>query len=106
MLLLPVSEPVASPLSPGAEGILSRAPSVFDHLCLWDLEWGRAQWAICVFFFFFSFFLDNQLGLPEIPGCVLSTPNWHLPRALPMTEQQGHLPFASVEIELLTFNTP
>ena len=29
----------------------------------------------------------------------LSTTNWHLPRALPMTEQQMHLPSASVEIE-------
>jgi len=25
--------------------------------------------------------------------------NWHLPRALPMTEQQGHSPSASAEIE-------
>ena len=95
MLLLPVSEPVASPFGPGAEGILSRAPSIFDHLCLWNLEWGRAQWAICGFFF--PFFLDNQLGLSEIPGCALSTTNWHLPRALPMNEQQGHLPSASVQ---------
>ena len=30
---------------------------------------------------------------------VVSTTNWHLPRALPMTEQQMHLPSASVEIE-------
>ena len=29
----------------------------------------------------------------------LSTTNWQLPRALPMTEQQRHLPSASVEIE-------
>ena len=29
----------------------------------------------------------------------LSTTNWHLPRALPMTEQQRHLPPASVETE-------
>ena len=29
----------------------------------------------------------------------LSTTNWHLPRALPTTEQQSHLPFASSEIE-------
>ena len=28
-----------------------------------------------------------------------SITNWHLPRALPMTEQQRHLPSASVEIE-------
>ena len=30
---------------------------------------------------------------------VLSTTNWHLPRALPVTEQQRRLPSASVEIE-------
>ena len=29
----------------------------------------------------------------------ISTTNWHLPRALPMTEQQRHLPSASMEIE-------
>ena len=29
----------------------------------------------------------------------MSTTNWHLPRALPMTEQQRHLPSASMEIE-------
>ena len=30
---------------------------------------------------------------------TLSTTNWHLPKALPMTEQQRHLPPASREIE-------
>ena len=30
---------------------------------------------------------------------AMSTTNWHLPRALPMTEQQRHLPSASMEIE-------
>ena len=29
----------------------------------------------------------------------MSTTNWHLPRALPMTEQQRHLPSASMETE-------
>ena len=29
----------------------------------------------------------------------VSTTNWHLPRALPRTEQQRHLPSASMEIE-------
>ena len=29
----------------------------------------------------------------------LSTTNWHLPRASPTTEQQRHLPSASMEIE-------
>ena len=29
----------------------------------------------------------------------LSATNWHLPRALPMTEQQRHLPSASMKIE-------
>ena len=29
----------------------------------------------------------------------LPTTNWRLPRALPTTEQQGHLPSASVESE-------
>ena len=30
---------------------------------------------------------------------ILSATNWHLPRALPMTEQQRHLPSASMELE-------
>ena len=30
---------------------------------------------------------------------LLSTTNWHLPRALPMTEQQRRLPSASMETE-------
>ena len=30
---------------------------------------------------------------------LLSTTNWHLPRALPATEQQRHLPAASPETE-------
>ena len=29
----------------------------------------------------------------------VSTTNWHLPRALPTTEQQKHLPSASTETE-------
>ena len=29
----------------------------------------------------------------------VSATNWHLPRALPMTEQQRHLPSASTETE-------
>ena len=32
---------------------------------------------------------------------AMSTTNWHLPRALPVTEQQRRLPSASVEIEPL-----
>ena len=35
---------------------------------------------------------------PQIGTC-LSTINWHLPRTLPVTEQQGHLLTASVKIE-------
>ena len=31
--------------------------------------------------------------------CQQILTNWHLPRSLPMTEQQGHLPSASVETE-------
>ena len=31
--------------------------------------------------------------------CELSTTNWQLPRALSMTEQQGHLPSAFAETE-------
>ena len=30
-------------------------------------------------------------------GTCLSTTNWHLPRALPVAEQQGHLPSAETE---------
>ena len=33
------------------------------------------------------------------PGLILSTTNWHLPRALPTTKQQRHLPSASLETE-------
>ena len=33
------------------------------------------------------------------PGLILSTTNWQLPRALPTTEQQRHLPSASMETE-------
>ena len=33
------------------------------------------------------------------PQQAMSTTNWHLPRALPMTEQQRHLPSASTESE-------
>ena len=29
----------------------------------------------------------------------MSTTNWHIPRALPMTEHQRHLPSVSMEIE-------
>ena len=32
-------------------------------------------------------------------GLVVSTTNWHLPRALPVPEQQRPLPSASMEIE-------
>ena len=32
-------------------------------------------------------------------GFEMSTTNWHLRRALPTTEQQRHLPSASMEIE-------
>ena len=31
--------------------------------------------------------------------CQVSTTNWHLPRALPKTEQQRHLNSSSAEIE-------
>ena len=41
--------------------------------------------------------------LPKVPSMILitrmSTKKWHLPRALPRTEQQRHLPSASTEIE-------
>ena len=33
------------------------------------------------------------------PGLILSTTNWHLSTALPTTEQQRHLPSASMEVE-------
>ena len=39
----------------------------------------------------------------------LSTTNWHLPRAVPRSEQQRHLPSASSELgplQLLTFHNP
>ena len=48
--------------------------------------------------------LDSRFDL-SINDCLtldkllLSATNWHLPRALPTTEQQGLLPSASVEIE-------
>ena len=35
----------------------------------------------------------------SLEGLMLSTTNWHLPRASPTTEQQRCLPSASMEIE-------
>ena len=35
----------------------------------------------------------------EFRWWVLSTTNWHLPRALPVTGQKRHLPSASTETE-------
>ena len=51
--------------------------------------------------------LDSRFDL-SISDCLtldkllLSTTNWHLPRALPRTEQQGHLPSASAETKPCT----
>ena len=42
----------------------------------------------------------NRGLIPGLGRFPLSTTNWHLPRSLPMTEQQGHLPSAPREIEL------
>ena len=51
--------------------------------------------------------MNNSLvNIPQYSLCCqlqvsayLSTTNWHWPKALPLTEQQGHLPSASAEIE-------
>ena len=57
----------------------------------------------------------NQIQETQSPERVtdrkVSTTNWHLPRALPISEQQRHFPSASMETEphvlqLLTFNNP
>ena len=45
-------------------------------------------------------FVFFQIGPLEFPIMNLSTTNWCLPRALWMTEQQRHLPSATMEIEL------
>ena len=37
--------------------------------------------------------------LTKLQIFLLSTTNWHIPRALPTTKQQRHLPSASMEIE-------
>ena len=37
--------------------------------------------------------------VPPLPSKAMSATNCHLPIALPVTEQQGHLPSASAEIE-------
>ena len=62
---------------------------------------------------------DGKMGIPDHLTCLLRNlyagqearvrtghgttdwlqTNWHLPRASPMTEQQRHLPSASMEIE-------
>ena len=41
----------------------------------------------------------NDLALDQGPGLSMWITNWHLPRALPMTEQQRHLPSASMETD-------
>ena len=45
----------------------------------------------------------NQIQETRSPERVtdrkVSTTNWHLPRALPISEQQRHFPSASMEIE-------
>ena len=47
----------------------------------------------------------SDFGAQKIKPATASTfspsvcQNWHLPRALPATEQQGHLPSASTETE-------
>ena len=48
--------------------------------------------------------LEASVPFPGAHPCStftysLSSTNWHLPRALPMTEQQRCLPSASMEIE-------
>ena len=38
------------------------------------------------------------MGSQRVGLFLMSTTNWHLPRALPTTEQQKHLPSSSKEI--------
>ena len=52
----------------------------------WSTEWSRAKLMIL---------LREHTGHSK----RLSTTKWHWPRALPVTEQQRHLPSASTEIE-------
>ena len=93
---MPVSETVASPLGPVQKASFPGS-QVFLITCVYGTWNGAELSGPSVFFSFPSLFLDNQLGLSKIQGCVLSTTNWHLPRALPITEQQGHLPSASMQ---------
>ena len=44
--------------------------------------------------------MANKILIPLNLLFLVSTSNWLLPRALPMPEQQRHLPSASVENEL------
>jgi hypothetical protein len=55
--------------------------------------------------------MQNFLNLTTNQRKALSSTNWHLPRALPMTEQQGisHLPLLRLNpmlLKLATFNNP
>ena len=43
--------------------------------------------------------MPPKVWLDLWPKWAMSTTNWHLPTALPMTEQQSHLPSASTETE-------
>ena len=44
-------------------------------------------------------FLFGCMASSQHSAWVVSTINWHLPRSLPVTKQQGHLPSASAEVE-------
>ena len=45
-------------------------------------------------------YTEAELGCcTREPYIIMSTTNWHLPRALPTTEQQSCLPSASMETE-------
>ena len=44
-------------------------------------------------------FLSNRSFKALTSSFILSTTNWHLPRALPTNEEEKHLPSASTEIE-------
>ena len=61
-----------------------------------NLLWKTAGFSSCPYWTSFTF---SKLTGFTVRFFVLSTTNWCLPRALPVTEQQRHLPSASTEME-------
>ena len=82
-------------LSPWLFNLHAEPVQSLSHVQLFATPWTAAHQA--------SLCITNSQSLLKLMSMAsvmpLSTTNWHFARALPMTEQQGHLPSASMEIE-------